>query len=172
MEALDEGERVIYVGTLNKALFPGLRLGYAVVPLVLVRAFVVARYLLDRQPSTILQAMVAGFMEEGRFAAHICRMRLRYRDQRDVLVGALRKRMGDSLMVDAPDQGMHLVAYLERGLSDVVIESVARQHGVVVRAMSRFHVAAPQRSGLVLGFSGYPRQMIAPAVARLAQAID
>jgi GntR family transcriptional regulator/MocR family aminotransferase len=32
LQGLDDGERVIYIGTLNKALFLGLRLGYAVVP--------------------------------------------------------------------------------------------------------------------------------------------
>jgi GntR family transcriptional regulator / MocR family aminotransferase len=76
------------------------------------------------------------------------------------------------LTVDPPDQGMHLVAYTRRGPSDVTVERVARQHGVVVRAMSRLYVESPPRSALMLGFSGYPRQIIAPAIARLAQAFE
>jgi GntR family transcriptional regulator / MocR family aminotransferase len=172
LQGLDEAERVIYIGTLNKALFPGLRLGYAVVPPSLVRAFVTARYLMDRQPSSLCQAVVAAFMEEGHFAAHIRRMRKMYRNQRDELVAALRRRLGDHLTVDPPDQGMHLVAYTRRGLSDVTIERAGREHGVVVRAMSRLYVEAPAQSALMLGFSGYPHQIIAPAIARLARAFE
>jgi GntR family transcriptional regulator/MocR family aminotransferase len=172
LQGLDEGERVIYIGTLNKALFPGLRIGYAVVPRALLGAFVAARYLMDRQPSTLCQAVVASFLEEGHFAAHIRRMRLLYRDQRDVLVAALKRRLGTDLTVDAPDQGMHLVAYTRRGLPDVAVERSGREHGVIVRAMSRLHVGAAPRSALVLGFSGYPRQTIIPAVERLAQVIE
>jgi GntR family transcriptional regulator/MocR family aminotransferase len=171
LQGLDEGERVIYIGTFNKALFPGLRMGYAVVPRGLLRPFVAARYLMDRQPPTLSQAVVAAFMQEGHFAAHLRRMRLMYRDQRDHLVAALKSRLGTELTVDAPDQGMHLVAYTRRGLSDVAIEREGREHGVIVRAMSRMHVAAPPRSALVLGFSGYPSRSIAPAVERLAQLI-
>jgi GntR family transcriptional regulator / MocR family aminotransferase len=170
LQGLDDNERVIYVGTLNKALFPGLRLGYVVVPNPLLKAFVTARYLVDRQPSSLAQAVVADFIEEGHFAAHLRRMRLQYKDQRDVLVAALRQRLGRELSVDPPDQGMHLVAYLRRGLSDVAIERAARDRGVIVRAMSRLYVEARPRSALVMGFSGYPSQMIPPAVARLAQA--
>jgi len=36
--------------------------------------------------------------------------------------------------------------------------------------MSRLYVGAPAQSALMLGFSGYPRQIIAPAIARLARA--
>jgi GntR family transcriptional regulator / MocR family aminotransferase len=172
LQGLDEAGRVIYVGTLNKALFPGLRLGYAVVPPSLMRAFVTARYLIDRQPSTLCQAVVTAFMEEGHFAAHIRRMREMYRDQRDTLVASLRRRLGDQLTVDPPDQGMHLVAYTRRGLSDVTLKRAAQEHNVVVQAMSRLYVEAPAQSALMLGFSGYPHQLIAPAVARLARAFE
>lgn len=93
-----------------------------------------------------------------------------YRNQRDALVAALRRRLGEHLTVDPPDQGMHLAAYTRRGLSDITVERAARQHGVIVVAMSRLYVEAPRQSALMLGFSGYPRQIIAPAIARLAQA--
>jgi GntR family transcriptional regulator/MocR family aminotransferase len=172
LQGLDEGERVIYIGTLNKALFPGLRIGYAVIPRTLLQRFVAARYLMDRQPSTLSQAVVAAFMDQGHFAAHLRRMRQLYRDQRDELVAALTNRLGVDLTVTAPDQGMHLVAITRRGLSDVAIERAGRQHGVVIRPMSRLYVSASPRSALVLGFSGHARQTIGPAVERLARAIE
>jgi GntR family transcriptional regulator / MocR family aminotransferase len=172
LQGLDEHERVVYIGTLNKALFPGLRLGYAVVPRTLLRGFTVTRYLIDRQPSSVCQAIVQGFMEDGHFASHIRRMRLLYRAQRDELVSSLRHHLQAELKVDPPDQGMHLVAYTQPGLSDVLIERDAARHGVVVRAMSQLYVKAPPRSALMLGFSGYPMRTIGPAVARLVRACE
>jgi GntR family transcriptional regulator / MocR family aminotransferase len=54
------------------------------------------------------------------------------------------------------------------GSSDIAIEAVAQRAGIVVRAISRFYRAARPRPGLMLGFSGFPRQLIVPAAARLA----
>ena len=172
LQGLDEADRVIYVGTLNKVLFPGLRMGYAVVPQPLVRAFVGARYLMDRQPSSLYQALVTGFMDEGHFAAHTRRMRILYRDQRDTLVAHLTRRISADLTVKVPSQGMHLVAYLRDGISDIAIEDAARRNGVVVRAISRMYHKAPARSGLLLGFTGFRSRTIGPAVARLAEAVQ
>jgi GntR family transcriptional regulator/MocR family aminotransferase len=171
LQGLDDNEQVIYVGTLNKALFPGLRIGYAVVPRALLQAFVGARYLIDRQPATLQQAVVCEFMQQGHFAAHIRRMRQLYREQRDALAATLMRRAADWLDVAVPDQGMHLVAYLRDGRSDLAVEDAARRAGIVVRAISRFYRAVSPRPGLMLGFSGFPRQLIVPAAARLARLV-
>jgi GntR family transcriptional regulator / MocR family aminotransferase len=168
LQGLDDCEQVIYVGTLNKALFPGLRIGYAVVPRALLPAFISARYLIDRQPATLQQAVVSEFMQQGHFAAHIRRMRQLYREQRDALAETLTRRAAGWLDVALPDQGMHLVAYLRDGSSDIAMEAAAQRAGIVVRAISRFYRAARPRPGLMLGFSGFPRQLIVPAAARLA----
>jgi len=171
LQGLDDGEQVLYVGTLNKALFPGLRMGYVVVPRSLLQAFVGARFLVDRQPPTLLQGALAEFLSEGHFAAHIRRMRLLYREQRDALVSALERHAGGAVEVTAPDQGMHLVAYLRDGISDTALEARAREAGIIARAISPLYRCVAARSGLLLGFTGYPRQIILPAAVRLARLI-
>jgi len=171
LQGLDDAERTIYIGTLNKALFPGLRLGYMVVPPSLLRAFRSARYLVDRQPSSVEQAVVAEFMRQGYFASHLRRTRLLYREQRDALVVELARRAGDHVGVDVPDQGMHLIAYLRDRRSDTAIETAARQRGIAVRAIRPMYKKARPRSGLMLGFSGFSCEAIVPAASRLAKII-
>jgi GntR family transcriptional regulator / MocR family aminotransferase len=53
----------------------------------------------------------------------------------------------------------------------VAIERAGRERGVIVRAMSKLYVDASPRSALLMGFSGYPRQMMPPAVERLVKAM-
>jgi GntR family transcriptional regulator/MocR family aminotransferase len=89
-----------------------------------------------------------------------------------LLVKSLRRRLSDYAQVDPPDQGMHLVLYLNKGLSDVAIQRAALQQRVVTRAMSELYLAAPPRSALMLGFSGHPSNSIPSAVARLAEVIE
>ena len=131
LQGLGGGDRVIYVGTLNKALFPGLRLGYVVAPRELVGPLTAMRRMVDRQPPTLTQAIALDFMESGQFAAHIRRRRIAYKAQRDALAAALGRRLGEVLEVDVPDQGMHLIAYFRDGRSDVDVEArpAAERHG-------------------------------------------
>jgi GntR family transcriptional regulator/MocR family aminotransferase len=170
LQGLDDGDRVVYVGTLNKALFPGLRLGYLVAPWSMQRDFVEARHLMDRQPPSVLQSVIAEFMSQGHFSSHIRRMRQQYRMQRDALAHDLARHAGDAVAIDKPDQGMHLVAGLRQG-RDLVVERTAGAAGLVARAMSRTYVRARPRQGLMLGFSGYPTDVIGRAAARLAKII-
>lgn len=171
LQGLDGGERVIYVGTFNKAIFPGLRLGYLVAPRPLAPALAQARRLMDRQPSSLSQAIVLDFMQSGQFAGHIRRRRVAYRGQRDALVVALEAHAGGFLQVDAPDQGMHLIAYLGGDLSDLVVESAAAEAGVIVRGISPLYRRAPPRQGLMLGFSGFAPAQMAPAATRLGEVL-
>ena len=115
LQGLDTGERVIYVGTFSKVMFPALRLGYVVVPEDLVDAFSAAREATDQFSSTLYQAVMTDFIREGHFARHIRRMRMLYLERRTALVEAIQNQMGDKLEVIGAEAGMHLVALLPPG---------------------------------------------------------
>ncbi|WP_236571584.1 MocR-like pyridoxine biosynthesis transcription factor PdxR [Rhodovarius lipocyclicus] len=162
----EEG-RVIYLGSFSKVLFPGLRLGYAVVPRPLVPAFTAARYLADRQPPGLMEAVVADFLEEGHFSAHLRRMRAEYRTARDLLAEALRERLGGRLDITLPDQGMQMLARLPAGESDMALSQRGAQAGLMLRPASAYFLEAEPLNALMLGFTGHAPEALRNGVEAL-----
>ncbi len=172
MQGLDDQGRVIYVGTLNKVLFPGLRIGFAIIPRPILGAVVNARHVADRQPPTLSQTVLADFMREGHLTTHFRRMRQLYRQAQEGLVAELTGRIGDGrLRIGRPDQGNHLVAWLPHGVDDVAIEREAWAQGIACRAISRLYIEAPPRPGLMLGFTGFSPGSLVAAARPLADII-
>jgi len=171
LQGIDAHDRVIYLGTFSKALFPGLRLGYLVLPPALLDQLLAVRALTDRHPATLLQAPLAALLDEGHFAGHLRRMRARYRAARDVLATALEQHARDWLEVSVPDHGLHLVARLRRHPDDTKVVQEAAAAGLGTRSLSSLYLAAPPVQGLLLGFTGFPHAVLANAAARLARVL-
>ena len=112
LAGIDAHARVVYLGTFSKSLFPGLRLGFLVLPPPLVDGILAARAVADRFPPGLAAGAVADLIVDGTFAAHVRRMRARYRSARDVVTDAVAGASGGLLRVAVPDQGLHLVAAL------------------------------------------------------------
>jgi GntR family transcriptional regulator/MocR family aminotransferase len=171
LQGLDRDARVIYVGTLSKVLFPGVRMGFAVVPRDLVDVFVGARLLTDRQPPTTQQSTVAEFMRQGFLTSHIRRMRQRYREARDILIECVSREMGDLVDAEVPECGIQLIMHFKHSIADVEVARRAAARGIVVRPVSPLYIRAPARSGLVLGYSGFSPHQLRASVAVLASVV-
>lgn len=168
LQGLDRGRRVIYVGTFSKAVFPGLRLGYLVLPEALVQPFRTARLLLDGHTATVGQMALAEFMAEGHFHAHLRRMRDLYGRRRDVLLHHVRERLGPFLSRPAGAAGMHLLIHLPDGVDDVAVVSMANRAGVACQPLSGFYAGPDRRRGLVLGFGTVAEHSLANMAKALA----
>jgi GntR family transcriptional regulator/MocR family aminotransferase len=171
LQGLDREGRVIYIGTLSKVLFPGLRLGYLVVPPDLVDAFVNVRALTDRHGPLFEQAVLADFMVEGHLARHIRRMRALYAERRALLIELAQRYLAGMLEICPPEAGMHTVGWLPPGVDDLTASRCAAANGVDVPALSLYYQLSPARNGLLLGYAGVAEAEIHTGVQGLTRAL-
>jgi GntR family transcriptional regulator / MocR family aminotransferase len=166
-----DGERVIYIGTFSKTLFAGLRLAYLVLPPAAVERVVLARATHDRFPPRFMQDAVADLMSDGVLAAHTRRMRSRYREARDAVVTALKNAAGGTLRIAVPTQGLHMLAYLPKGLPNASAMQIREVAKVETRLLSEMRINRRDPDGFILGFSGYDIKDLSVAAHRLGRAV-
>jgi GntR family transcriptional regulator / MocR family aminotransferase len=171
LKSLDRGDVVLYVGSFSKVLFPGLRLGYLVVPDRLVERFAAAMPLFSGGCGRLEQAVVARFMAEGHFARHLKRMRELYAARRRALAAALAEVFGDRLQVTLQSGGMHLLARPHSEISDLELVGLAERRGLAPSALSVHRLMADCGPGLLLSFTNILETEAATAARALDTAI-
>jgi GntR family transcriptional regulator/MocR family aminotransferase len=167
LRGLDDRDEVIYLGTFSKALYPAMRLGYAVLPHWLIEPVARARASSDRHPTWRDALAVARFIESGELERHLARVRRLYRARRDALVEALRTELGDLLAIGRAEAGIHLLAGLPQGVDDVALAAEALAHDIAITPLSP-HYNRAARPGLPLGFGALSEERLAEGVRRLA----
>ncbi|UYO37841.1 PLP-dependent aminotransferase family protein [Rhodopseudomonas palustris] len=171
VQGLDPHDRTIYIGTFTKSLFPGLRIGYVVLPPQLVKPMTVARTLLDGHSASMAQLTLARFMEGGHFGAHVRTMRGVYATRLDVLVRLVRKHLSGFAEPRVPVGGLQLPCVLTCDLPERTAVEAARRAGIEVLGLSGLHHACDGEAGFLMGFAAYTPLEIESAVKKLAKAL-
>ena len=154
LQGLDTHDRVIYLGTFSKTMFPALRLGYLIVPPSLVDIVRATRQLADRIAPSIEQATLAEFIDDGHFTRHVRQMRTAYAERQDALLRGVRRELDGLVDATPAGTGMHLVTWLrDRTLDDARISTRALERGVEAAPLSMYQIEAALSPGLLLGFA-------------------
>jgi GntR family transcriptional regulator/MocR family aminotransferase len=172
LKSLDRGGRVLYAGSFSKVLFPGLRLGYLVVPDDLAEAFARAVRLCSWGLPSLEQRTVAAFMADGHFARHLRRMRGLYAARRRALAEALTATFGDRVSVELEAGGMHLLARFPGAADDGTLARRAAAAGLAPTALSSLVLAHDCGQGLLLSFTNAPEDAAEALARRLAEALE
>lgn len=176
LQAMDEHGRVIYLGSLSKSLFPGIRTGYLVLPHEVAQGCAAGFAELYREGQLIQQAALADFLSEGHYAVHIRRMRRRYAQKQALLRACIAEEFGADWPISTHEAGLHLVLHLpERGRrshDDVAIYAEAAAQGIVTRPLSLYYLDRKKSTqGLLLGYANVAPDQIRPAFEKLARII-
>jgi GntR family transcriptional regulator/MocR family aminotransferase len=178
LHSLDE-QRVIYVGSLSKVMFPSLRVAYLVAPRALIHAFKSARAAIDEHPPMTPQPALAAFFAEGHLAAHVRRQRKRYAERQALLLALAARHLAGRVEIAADPAGLHLLATPVNAtarLSDSELSHRLAAAGIIAPALSNYYVGSHagrkgRRSGLLLGYAAVPEAIMEPAVKRMAEVL-
>lgn len=177
LQALDNGGRVIFLGTVSKTLSPTLRLGYLVVPAPLSVAFSEAKRLADRHTPGLEQEALANLIVSGRYERHVRRVRRRNGERRAVLLAALSATLVDEVTVVGADAGLHVVVWLNRvpRAQENALVAKAYSAGLGLYPVSPLYAAAsarPSTAGLVMGYASLDEGMIEHGVRMFKEILD
>ena len=171
VQGLDVHERTLYIGTFTKSLFPGLRIGYMVLPPALVAPMTVARSLQDGHNASLAQLTLARFIAGGHFGAYVRGMRNLYGERLGFLAERVGKRLGGLVEPRVPAGGLQMPGLLCAEIDETRAIAAAYRAGVELVGLSALHLAAPPRAGFLMGFAAYTTDELEAAVGVLAKTL-
>ena len=172
LQSIDQSGRVIYIGTFSKALSPGLRMAYFVLPAWLLSAY--DRKYKGYQCTVPLleQKVLSRFMKEGYWQKHIRKICLSQKKKHDILIAGIQKIMGDRVQIYGHHAGLHILLEIMDGQQEECLVRKALIYGIQVRPVSPFWLDKNNYKGnaVVLGYGKIKEQDIVPAVELLNEA--
>lgn len=171
LKALDENELVLYQSTFSKALFPGLRIGYLVVPPVVLRQLALAKQGVDLHANTFSQYLLDRFVREGHFATHIEKSKKAYRRRRDRMAEALKRDTSIGLDFAVPRGGFYIWCRLPDGVEQSALLANAAARGVVFLPGRACYPTEPTENCIRLNFSHASEEEIGVGVERFLESV-
>jgi GntR family transcriptional regulator/MocR family aminotransferase len=172
LKSLDVENRVIYIGSMSKTLFPGLRLGYVVASAELIKELRALRLCVLRHTPNNNQRTLAFFLSLGHHDALIHRLHRAYRSRWEAMAGALNSYLPNAAKVPTYGGSTFWVEG-PMGLDADALTKTALENGVVIEPGStHFADENGPKNFFKLGFSSIPLEKIQPGIKLLAKLIS
>ncbi|MCM2334389.1 MAG: PLP-dependent aminotransferase family protein [Anaeromyxobacteraceae bacterium] len=172
LKALDPAGHVVYLSTFSKMLMPGLRVGFVLADGPVVARLAHLHRLEELAGCLPIQRALAGFVDIGRYRAHLRRACRTYRGRRDAMVAAAARHLGGEVAWLAPQGGLFLWLRLPPGCDAAALLPRAAASGVVFAPGEAFFPApAEGRRFARLCFAGHEPDVLEEALRRLGSAL-
>ena len=176
LKSMDEDGRVLYVSSLSKNLFPGLRIGYMVAPADFIEEARALRRQMYRHPSTHGQRTVALFIKLGYYDTMVKRLHQVYQERWEITGKALEKYCGDFFKVET----FGGTSFWVTGPDDLdadLLALKALKKGVTIEPGAPMYFKSKDngpshKNHFRVGFASIPTDRIEKGIELLAETLD
>ncbi len=165
--ALDQGQKVIYLGSFSKVFSSGLRLGYLVFPAPLLDKVQIVLRVRGNRASVMPQRVLGRFMEDGAFHRHVRKMRRLYRGRRAVFMEGLAARFQGALRYQDFGAGMSVALKFAAPVDEARLGASLRAADLHCPMLSDYYFDRAVQQGMLCGFCAFDPPEILQGLDRL-----
>lgn len=168
LQSMDQGDKVIYLGTFSKSLMPSIRISYMVLPKHLLTRYTKELAFYHSSVSRMDQEILTHFIKEGEFEKHLNRMRKIYRHKLEKVMEIL-KPYQDNVTVIGEHSGLHIVLVVQNGMDEQQLVQKAAEANIKIYPMSSYTLDKKMEEPpqIILGFAGIPVEDLEKAIGLL-----
>ncbi len=158
-----------HCGSLSKVMSPGLRVGWLIAHPDLLAKATMCKQFSDAHTSNLAQATAAEYLKMNRMPQTLAKVRPAYAQRAQAMCANLKKVLGDSISITAPQGGMFVWARLTApGADGREFAKQAVERGVAFIPGTPFFAVNPDHATLRFSFATVDVAKIEEGVARLA----
>jgi 2-aminoadipate transaminase len=164
-------EGVIYMGSFSKVLTPGIRLGYVVAPLPMVRRLELAKQAADLHTAQLTQMVVHEVVKDGFLDKHIPTIRELYGKQCQEMLDAMEQHFPAECSWTKPEGGMFIWVELPKHINAMELLDEAIKNKIAFVPGAPFYANEPATNTLRLSFVTVPPERIRAGIEVLGKLI-
>lgn len=165
LKAIDQNDKVIYIGSFSKSISPSVRVSYMVLPQKLMKIYQENLPYFICPVSTLTQKLLYNFMEKGYFEKHLNRMRTTYKKKREILTTFIKKYslelLSKELEIQGADAGLHIVLNLPTQINMKKFLDECEENSLKIYSLDEYYLEKEiSSSAFLLGYANLDKEQI------------
>lgn len=135
----DLNQRVIYLKSFSKIMFPGLRVGFAVLPEAICELFAEYKRLIDIDSSMFSQGALDIYIKSGMFNRHIHQVRKVYDEKTKKLVDSFKLHKIDWLLPQTKIKGAKTFMELPNSMNKSILINSLHKKDIIIEGLEKHY---------------------------------
>ena len=168
LASADRAGMVLYCGSFNKSIAPGIRVGYLVGAENVISHLALLRRIIDRQGDIVLENAMAELLQLGIIQRHLRKAVRIYRERRDLFCTLLNLHLKSKISFQVPDGGLAVWVVFQPGFDLALFSATALKNDIFINDGSGQSINGTIPNALRLGFASCNPEELEYIVQKIA----